>query len=134
VAKEFEIVDVWVGRFPSADAVDAYFEETYGDDDRPISQFATDMGVRFYDHDFIEREFHDTPVSDLGAVLTEHSFSSSYLSEVIEAFRARQIGTFNTVLLVWNEEIENPSSVAQADYTLHYIGRFKCDPTKQDGS
>ena len=49
VAKEFEVVDVWLCRFPSEEAADRYFEETYDedDDDRPISQFAADMGERF---------------------------------------------------------------------------------------
>ena len=31
MAKGFDVVDVWVGRFPSAEAADAYFDETYND-------------------------------------------------------------------------------------------------------
>src|SRR5215203_243105 len=103
--KEFEVVDVWLCRFPSAEAADAYFDEAYDedDDDRPISQFASDMGERFYDHDFVERgEFHDPPVGDVATALAAHSFSSSYLSKVVEASRSKPFAPFNSVLLVWN--------------------------------
>jgi hypothetical protein len=131
VAEEFGVVDVWLCRFASAEAADAYFEETYEEDDdgRPISPFAADMGERFYDHDFVERgDFHDPPINDVAGAVARHSFSSSYLAAVVEAFRAKPVAPFNMVLLVWNREIERPVSVAQPGRTLHYLGRFGCDP------
>ena len=132
MAKEFEIVDVWLCCFPSADAADAYFDETYDDDDRPISAFAADMGEGFYDHDFMERgEFHNPPISDVTAAIAPHSFSSSYLSRVIEASRSKPFAPFNTVLLVWNREIERPTSVARPGRALRYLGRFESDPSAE---
>ena len=131
MTKEFQVVDVWLCRFPSVEAVDAYFEETYDEEnyDRPISQFAADMGERFYDHDYIERgDFHEPPVSDVARVVALHSFSSSYLSQVVEAFRLKPFAPFNTVLLVWNREIAHPVSIAKPGRTLHYLGRFSSDP------
>src|SRR5689334_6224566 len=111
VAEEFRAVDIWVCRFPSAQAAEAYFEETYAeeledaeepeDDDRPISQFAGDMGQVSYDHDFMERgEFREPPVSDLGAALAGHSYAASYLAKAVEAFGAGPSVPFNAVLLV----------------------------------
>ena len=134
MAKEFDVVDIWLCRFPSEEAADAYFEETYDedDDDRPISGFAADMGERFYDHDFMERgDFHHPPVSDVSEAVAPHSFSSSYLAEVVAAFRSKPLAQFNAVLLVWNREIEHPVSVAEPGRTLHYLGRFKCDPAAE---
>ncbi|WP_165228678.1 immunity 22 family protein [Aquisphaera insulae] len=131
MAAEFEIVDVWLCRFSSDEEADAYFEETYDEDDedRPISQFAADMGERFYDHDFVERgEFLDPPGDDIAAALGRHSFSSSYLADVVQQSRSASIAPFNLVLLVWNAEISNPKSVTLPGRELQYLGRFRCDP------
>lgn len=131
MAEEFKVVDVWLCRFASTEAADAYFAESYDDDDSPISPFAADMGERFYDHDFMERgAFCNPPTDDVAAVVAPHSFSSSYLAEVVAAFRAKPFAPFNAVLLVWNREIEHPTSVDGPDRTLHYLGRFRSDPTR----
>ncbi len=128
MAQEFENLDIWLCRFPSAKAADAYFKERHSGT-RPISQFAADMGERFYDHDFMERgDFFDPPTHQVAAVIAEHSFSSSYLSEVVEAFRTNPSEPFNMVLLVWNREIERPVSVSGKELSLHYLGRFRCNP------
>ncbi len=128
VAKEFEIIDVWVGRFSSSELANAYFDETYDDDDRPISEFAADMGESFYDHDFMERAFHDQASDDFAKALAAHSFSSSYLSAATEAFELHPLKPFNLVLTVCNEEIERPVSVSKSGVMLQYLGRFACDP------
>lgn len=41
MAAEYQVVDIWVGLFPSETAFDEYFSEDYEkeDDDAPISQF-----------------------------------------------------------------------------------------------
>jgi hypothetical protein len=128
VAVEFEVVDVWVGQFPSEKAADSYFAETYSRR-RPISQFAADMAERFYDHDFVEREFLPEGISDLSHALAGHSFSSSYLADVIAAASGADLpAALNTVLLVWGREIEAPVSVRTPHMSLVYIGRFDCDP------
>ena len=130
VAKEFEIVDIWVGYFPSAEAVEAYFKETYDEgDDNPISQFAADMGESFYDHDFMERHFYDEAVTDFSEAIGHHSFSASYGTAAANAFNADPLLPFNVVLLVWNREIQSPVSVfRKPDAILHYVGRFQSDP------
>ncbi len=135
MAVEFEVVDVWVGHFPSEEAADNYFEETYTRTRwrarrQPISQFAVDMAELFYDHDFVEREFHPQGISDLSNALAGHSFSSSYVANVIDAAgRADLPEALNTVLLVWGREIEAPVSVRTPIISLVYIGRFDCDPS-----
>lgn len=136
MAEEFNFVDVWLCRFASEEAADAYFEETYDEDDnRPISQFAADMGERFYDHDFIERgDFYDPPVNDVTKAVALHSFSSSYLTEVVEALASNPFAPFNLVLMVWNREVEHPVSVDQPGQRLHYVGRFACNPEAESAA
>ena len=137
MAEEFEIVDVWLCRFPSEASADAYFAETYGDhdDDHPISLFASDMGEWFYDHDFMEQgDFHDPPVYDVAKAVASHSFSSSYLADVVEAFRSNPFAPFNMVFMMYDREIERPVSVYRPDRTLHYLGRFACDPEAESAA
>ena len=136
VSAAWEVVDLWVGRFPSAEAADAYFEETYSEDEdeqgraieRPISPFAADMGETFYDHDFMEREFHEPPQTDLAAALARHSFSASYVAQAVAAAGPDLPTPFNLVLLVFGREIARPVSVQAPTYSLAYVGRFECDP------
>jgi hypothetical protein len=45
---------VWCSERTGAE-LDAYFAEQYDDEDRPISALAADVGVHYYDHDWIER-------------------------------------------------------------------------------
>jgi hypothetical protein len=43
MASEYQVVDIWVGLFASAEVFDKYFEENDDeyDEDAPITQFAT---------------------------------------------------------------------------------------------
>ena len=55
MAKEFEIVDVWVGRFEDEDRHAGYFEEHDDEEneDAPLNQFCEDQGETFCDHDLL---------------------------------------------------------------------------------
>lgn len=122
-----ETSHLWLGRFPSEAALDAYFEESYGDDDdQPINQFAADQGERSYDHDWVERSFFDAS-GDLRAQLAPHSYSSSYLDRVIELARARGMVGANAFVLADRGEFEHPVSVNAPSYTLWYLGEFRCE-------
>lgn len=120
---------------PQREAADNYFEGSYTRNRwrarrQPISRFAVDMAELFYDHDFVEREFHPQGISDLSDALAGHSFSSSYVANVFEAAsRADLPEPLNTVLLVWGREIEAPVSVRTPIMSLVYLGRFDCDPS-----
>jgi hypothetical protein len=129
MAGEWETFDVWVGRFPSAAAVEGYFKETHtGEEDNPpISRFAAEVGTWFYDHDFMEYTFHDPPVLDFAAAVRERSFATSYASPAVKAFEAAPLVPFNLVLVISGDQIDTPVSVASSDHVLQYLGRFECD-------
>ncbi|HET7489221.1 MAG TPA: immunity 22 family protein [Acidimicrobiales bacterium] len=139
VVVEYEVVDVWLGRFADKAAADTYFEETYDDpaddEEQPISPFAADMAETFYDHDFMEWQFHPHGVSDLRTALADHSFSSSYVSSVVSAAAPlTEPDPVNVVLLVWGREIETPISVRTPAMSLVYVGRFACDPNAPEAA
>ena len=126
VAKEFEIIDIWVGRFVSEADADAFFEESFTEEGDSTSTFARQMRQDWYDQDFVERSYLNASQTDLPVALRQHSFSSSYAQPAATA--AGRLRPFNSVLLVWNKEIEQPLSVEGEQFELQYIGRFDCDP------
>src|SRR5689334_4642506 len=61
-----EIVDVWACRFPDQAAFEAYMRELPRDDlDGPLSEFISDQGQAWYDHDFLGSHFHGEPSADV---------------------------------------------------------------------
>jgi hypothetical protein len=125
---DFRKVDVWLGSFASEEALEEYLGETYTDEEAtPISAFAADQGETFYDHDFVESSFFDG-TADVLTQLRGCSFARSYAEAVEARARAVAFGPLNTILLVWGEEISNPRSSEGETYSLHYVGRFDCEP------
>src|SRR5205809_1129756 len=107
MAEEFETVDIWLGLFPSQDRLDKYFDEQYSDDDdeTPISEFARDQGVWFYDHDLVERSFHENGENELGLLIGRHSFSASFIESVLASFQTSRPFRYNAAVLVWGKAI-----------------------------
>ncbi|MEI7576198.1 MAG: immunity 22 family protein [Armatimonadota bacterium] len=118
-------VDVWLGRAADEQSFEAFFEETYSEDDAPISAFAVSQGVTFYDHDFIDRVLADACLS-----LDEAFKGVSYGSSFIEEVRAK-MGEFdyNMVVTCYSDDFFTPRSVKADGIELEYIGRFAYDKT-----
>jgi len=95
------MVSIWTGSFPSVEAADAYFDETYHHDDTPISQFARDLGLRSYPSDCLEFHFEDTTVHPLAELLAQCSFSESYAREVLAVAQLRGITAVQGVALLF---------------------------------
>ncbi len=127
MADEYKIVDVWVGRFRDHAAFLAFFHETYGDDDTPLSPFAQSQGEHFYDHDFLETAF-DELSTNLAARVAGHSFGGSFSTAAQSSYENLNRPAFNGLVLMWNREIEHPRSASTDSVELTYIGRFPCQP------
>lgn len=113
----------WLGRFPSAERLGAYFEETYGADrdDVPVSEFAREQGERWYDHDFLEYGFNPSAAS-VAELVRGYSYHEQYTAELTQW--AVQLGfpTVNTLVFISESEIARPRSVEGEDYWLRYVG------------
>lgn len=134
MAPEFERVDVWLGRFGSEEALDRYFDETYGEDDAPISRFAADMDATFYDHDLVERVFRPASHDPL-ALLEGLSFADEFARHAATRWHEAQRSALphrppdapplDVVVLVFGGEIDAPRSVLADDHELHHVGQFR---------
>ena len=97
---ELERVTIWVGTFASDARREAYMHEEYGDDDVPISEFARDQGVRFYDHDFVESSVRPITL-DLRVLFAGHSFSRSYFDAAEATMKRLTPRLLNAVIFAW---------------------------------
>lgn len=136
MASEFEIVDIWVGRFADEERHAQYFEEHYDEEneDAPLNQFCEDMGETFCDHDFLGGAVTDENSDDLNALMWDCPWSDSYASPAVTAYEAKQkeIGEINAVVLVFGKEISNPKDAHRPGVDLFYLGRFPCDPSGKE--
>ncbi len=121
-----ETSHIWLGRFVSEQAVDAYFAESYseGDDEAPINQFAAEQGESFYDHDWLERSYSSS--CDLRAQVSPHSYSESYLDRVLALSRERGALDAHVFILADEGEFSQPRSIEAPDHVLWDLGTFVC--------
>ena len=121
---------IWLGRFADESALNEYFVERLDDDDDvPINQFASDQGVTFYDHDWVEYGYNNS--GDLQALMAGHSYASSYSQKVMEIVcdrtEFRHIHA-NTFIMADHTEIPTPRSCQQSGYTFWNVGAFELTP------
>lgn len=115
---------IWLGRFTS-DASAAYFEEQYGNDDAPLSQFCAEQGEKSYDHDFVELSVEPEPQS-IKSLVDGHSSSEAYLDLVVTKATELEIVEANVFVLANTDEFEHPQSASGPGYQLWYLGEYEC--------
>ncbi len=115
---------VWIAYFESEDALEAYMEEQYDedDDDAPISKFAADQDESFYDHDLVYGQFHESP--NARKLIECWGFPEKAVAGVVEAIVQLNQATANTCFVADKDEFSNPKSVKGNGYELWYVGQF----------
>lgn len=114
-------VNIWVGFIDSKAAFEAYLEEVYEDDNRPISQFAADQDEYFYDHDFFEASYSDEPEQP-DRLLAPFSGAGQFLSQI----KWEKDWLPNCAFAEYDGQFDNPKSVS-GEVQIVYLGRFPCD-------
>lgn len=111
----------WLAKFQNGEQIEEYFSERYGDDDDdlPISQFASDQGETFYDHDWVyfepigqgnlEKILHDSKVPEV-------------TGKIILEFAGKLDFEANTLIVADQGEFEDPVSLETDSYRLAYVG------------
>ena len=120
--------DIWIGAFPDEAAFNEYFEE--GEDreeDEPVSRFAEEQGIGFYDHDFFATWFG---VDNIDTVCREMFSDNMDLSEIRAAVSNSPRTSFNAVAMQVDElgDMGLLRSVEGEGCWLHYLGRFEYEP------
>jgi hypothetical protein len=130
------IVSIWVGTFGSQEAVDAYTAEQY-DEDRegePISPFAGDVGLKSYDHDFMEVH-HEPGLSGWGvATFAQHSNGESFAKKAWAAARQQRIGEFDTVFMLYGYDHVRYPQATRHPRRVRFVGTFPYRMDQASGS
>jgi WD40 repeat protein len=93
-------VSMWVGDL-SAKEANAYLKETYGEQERPISRFAADLGEWFYDHDFVETA-HERKATSIEKLVEDSSYSRSYVAAAAKLAAAAKITSATFCVLMFD--------------------------------
>jgi hypothetical protein len=112
--------------FGSQEAVDAYIVEQY-DEERehePISPFAADVGLKFYDHDFIETH-HEKSLSSKGTgAFTRHSYGDSFAAAAWAAVGHQNLADFDTVFLLYGYDHLRHPQATRKPRRVGFVGTF----------
>jgi len=116
-------VSVWLGRFASEGDFESYMEEQYEDDDAPISRFAAEFGLGWYDHDFLEADFRSEPLP-VEEFLSGNSYSSSFIADVVAAANRKVLESCNAKILLYDCAYESKTAPMSKTPKLSFIGAF----------
>jgi len=122
-------VSIWLCSFDGSSELDQYLREQYENDDAPVSKFAEDAGISWYDHDFLEAALSQGKDGVLGTIWEGLSYSSSFAAEAMAAIRERGLEGENAVLLLYRYayECDEEVKVPLPESDLKYLGTFRYD-------
>jgi len=120
--RDTETCHFWVGNFPEEIAGN-YFVEDRSEDDAPISAFARDQGVTYYDHDFLEYGWGNADT--IQGLVAGYSYSDQWAEELARRVAAVGLTGVNFFVFITQDEIEQPQSVRRDGYWLQYMGTIE---------
>lgn len=122
--RDKDICHFWVGQVPEEVASD-YFFETYDEkgDEKPISAFARDQGVVWYDHDFLEYGWGTAHT--IQELVSGYSYSDQWADELARRIAAAGLTGINFFVFISQDKIERPQSVEGVGYWLRYMGTIE---------
>jgi hypothetical protein len=126
-----DIVSVFVTEKSLKDLGD-FFEEQYEDDDKPISKFAEDIGLAYYDHDGVEMRFQSdvkyTP-DDIERLFYKDgvglfSYFNQFESELLSDLKEKAISA-SCVLMLYGFDYRKTKHYGKKSSEAIYIGTYE---------
>src|SRR5688500_8504303 len=100
-----DVVSIWAGSFRTKKALASYVEPFFSgepeDDDLPISAFAEDIGLSYYNIDFLEFHFDSSRAFPPEKMFQGFSYSSSYWKVATEAAQRIASGPLDSIILLF---------------------------------
>jgi hypothetical protein len=121
------VISVWMGDFPSEGAAEEYLREQYDSDEAPLSQFAADFDIPWYDHDFLESYHTSSGTHTIREMLSGFSYSTSYIDFVVN--RADELGCHQSNTVVLLLDFAYQPGAARSTSPLLFVGTFAYDAT-----
>lgn len=121
---------LWLGNFETKEEYDRYLAEHFGHSG-PISKFARDLGVTFYDHAHIQSSFRKGgELVPARRALLSSPHSASFIDQAVAAAEAAGEGDVNATLMMLDHawEPEPTKRVKKfAGGKFRFIGVFDYD-------
>jgi Immunity protein 22 len=96
-------VSVWIGTFDNETEFENYTEEKYGQINHlPLSKFAQESELNWYDHDLREAFFNIDGVTSIRSLLVETSYSESFIDAIVQKNNELKIEEGNAVFLLFD--------------------------------
>ena len=120
------VVSLWVGVSPSQEALEDYVDIDYSSTvSPPSSGLAHDFRTGFYDHDFMDTSFHETPTRSLTDLLSGCSYDSLITPKFVALCGPLVPSKANSVVLLYNfrhSGSPGPAAASDSAVRLRYMG------------
>jgi|SRR5579883_2668281 len=126
------VVSVWVGMFPDEAAYELYFREDRDGPDQgepPTCSFWSDLGIRWFDHDFQENGYVGIPVPMAELLGRPWSFLDSFRGLLLARCAELGIAAANSVMFLY--DCDYPAEAGSSCSHMKFVGVF---PYKTGGS
>ena len=119
---DLKVAHIWAARVTNEDEIEKIFEEIYGSDNNPISEFAESQGEWFYDHDFL---YAERLLENIENTLKSITIPVKNIPAISNAWNSKIDSSFNYLIAGDVDDFENPKSVKIGSTEIIYVGKFK---------
>jgi WD40 repeat protein len=121
LTEEENAVSIWLAKV-SQTSFEEYLAEDYSDDERPISRFAEDLGVSFYDHDCVEATTPERPLL-IAELIVMFSYGETFAIEVDTETKTMRLSDerFNAAVALYDQRFQG---IWPKDSPLTFLGTF----------
>ena len=121
------MVSIWLAVETTEEEIDEYLAEVEdfdpdAENEDAFSNFADEFGLLWYDSDFMEAAFENTP-APVEKLLGGASFSPSFLDKAVEAAKANGFGNVQAAILLYDVAYDTEHGVASGE-RFRFLGAF----------
>lgn len=121
-------VSVWASQFPYKDIPDEYFEEQFSrNNTRAKNAWTKNFKLRYFNPDQLETNGAYEGDAAIDNVVSECSFSSSYIDVLMSKARKKKLERVTWVVLLFECEYSPKLSGVSKDEYLSFLGAFDYD-------
>ncbi|WP_299123415.1 immunity 22 family protein [uncultured Tenacibaculum sp.] len=124
-----KIIYAWIGTFKSEKKLyEKYLNIDYSNDDLPQSKFGKDVGLEYYDDDFMESWwFKKLNLNELKEYKEDLLDSEHFFDELIIELSKRNLDKRNTILFLFGENGENPINEVLFNHNNHSVNNKRIE-------
>jgi hypothetical protein len=132
--KDFEStgkVSVWLAKFDSEEALNAYMEEKQTEDDDTYSDFYLEFRMGYLDYDFTDYIIHHNPVKSLEDLFCQVSYSVSIVENIRKSGVLLDPSKYNTAICVFDYDFVPDEDYVRKNPTIDYWGSIDYDSNSE---